>query len=252
MNYLYYFKNYQDEIIYVGRTANLKRRMKQHFTKGHLPKECYDEINTIMYTEVNDSKYDTEICETILINKYKPKYNTEKSWSESYDKTSYDLIALNFNELYIYFLNDEFNIVLKDFKYPCYDMQSNLKDRCLLLIDYNLGNLKHKVGLYNNLNSDIFKANRYLQTTLIDLHNIVKNNIKVEESNLDEPISDNGDLDLSYVAFDIELLNTMKLSSKIISLLIHCGYIFRITDDIYAIPLHTKNILKTINYNYLH
>lgn len=251
MNYIYFFKNYNNEIIYVGRTKDIKRRMKEHFVKGHLNKDCYNETDVIMYTEVNESKYDTEICETLLINKYKPKYNTEKIWNESYDKTSYELIELDFKPLYIYFLDDKFEVILKDFKYPCY-VVNNIKDKCINLINYNLGNLKHRNGIYRNLNKNIFRKHRYLTSVLIDLHKLVRKNILFEESNLDEPISDNGDLDLSYVVFDIKILEKLKLSVETLSLLIHCGYIFRINDEKYAIPLHTKNVLKTIEYKYLH
>ena len=42
--YVYIFKNYYDEIIYVGKTKNIKNRMKQHFTGGHLPEECYEQV----------------------------------------------------------------------------------------------------------------------------------------------------------------------------------------------------------------
>ncbi|WP_416389558.1 GIY-YIG nuclease family protein [Paeniclostridium hominis] len=33
-----------NKIIYVGKTNNLDRRFKQHFTKGHLPEECYRSV----------------------------------------------------------------------------------------------------------------------------------------------------------------------------------------------------------------
>ena len=59
MNYLYYFLDYNNTIIYIGKTGNIKRRMKEHFLQGHLPKECYDNVYQIMYACVNDSKYDT-------------------------------------------------------------------------------------------------------------------------------------------------------------------------------------------------
>ena len=82
MNYLYYFKNFNDEIIYAGETGHLRRRMEEHFTKGHLPADCYAQIDKVFIAETGESKHDTEICETLLINKYKPKYNKEKKFNE--------------------------------------------------------------------------------------------------------------------------------------------------------------------------
>ena len=76
MAYVYRFKDINDNIIYVGKTAQtLDKRIMQHFTKGHLPKECYKSIARIEY-----QKYKTEsdalVMETYYITKYNPKYNT--------------------------------------------------------------------------------------------------------------------------------------------------------------------------------
>ena len=251
MNYVYYFLNYDDEIIYVGRTNDIKRRMKEHFVKGHLDKSCYEEVNKIMFAKVNDSKYDTEICETLLINKYKPKYNKEKVFFENNKKTSYSLIDLNFKELTVYFLDNSFNLSLNDFKYPCYLSDLSNQDRCKNLIDYNLGNLKHRKGIYKNLNKDIYKENRYIYSTLIKIYEYIGKNICYEKSNIDEPINDNGELSLSYVTFNIDILNKLKLDIKTIALIIQCGFIFHITDSLYAVPIHTENVIKTFNKNFL-
>lgn len=251
MNYVYYFMNYDNEIIYVGRTNNIKRRMKEHFVKGHLESSCYKEVNLVMYAVVNDSKYDTEICETLLINKYKPKYNTEKKFLERADKSTYEIKDLDFKELNFYFLENDFYITLDNLKYPCYTESINIKERCLNLINFNIGNLKHKIGLYKNLNPDIYKNHRYIYNKIIEIYNFIKSDIYYDESNLDEPISDNGDLDLSYVAFNIDLLDKMNLDARTIALLLHCGFIFRINDILYGIPLHTKNVIKTFNKKYL-
>lgn len=251
MNYIYYFKNFQDEIIYVGRTNNIKRRMKEHFVNGHLLKECYNEVCTVMYSKVNDSKYDTEICETLMINKYKPKYNTEKVFNEQSNKTTFKLIDLNFEEIYIYFLDDKFCVDLNKPCYPWYSNYESIKDRCNYFMDYNLGNLKHRMGLYKNLTNNIYKDNRYIYDVIVTVYKKIKKNICYKESNLDEPISDNGDLELSYVSFNIKILDELNLSSKDLALLISAGFIFKVSNDIYAVPLHTKNVLNTINNNFL-
>ena len=69
------FFDINSNIIYVGKTSQtLDKRIGQHFTKGHLPKQCYSSIARIEY-----QKYKTEsdalIMETYYITKYNPKYN---------------------------------------------------------------------------------------------------------------------------------------------------------------------------------
>ena len=73
--YIYRFIDCDNNIIYIGKTSQaLDKRISQHFTKGHLPKECYSSIARIEY-----QKYKTEsdalIMETYYITKDNPKYN---------------------------------------------------------------------------------------------------------------------------------------------------------------------------------
>ena len=75
MAYVCRFINCDNNIIYIGKTSQtLDKRIGQHFTKGHLPKECYSSIARIEY-----QKYKTEsdalIMETYYITKCNPKYN---------------------------------------------------------------------------------------------------------------------------------------------------------------------------------
>jgi excinuclease UvrABC nuclease subunit len=74
--YVYRFKDINNNIIYVGKTAQtLDKMIMQHFTKGHLPKECHKSI-----ARIECQKYKTEsdslVMETYYITKYNPKYNT--------------------------------------------------------------------------------------------------------------------------------------------------------------------------------
>ena len=74
MAYVYRFIDLEGRVIYYGKTLDMQNRMKNHFTKGHLPKECYQSVAKIEY-----QKYKTEsdalIMETYYITKYSPKYN---------------------------------------------------------------------------------------------------------------------------------------------------------------------------------
>lgn len=75
--YVYRFLNQQNQVIYVGRTNNIIRRIRQqHFGKnGHLPKECYNETKTVEYAKVA-SQNDAILYELYYIEKYHPIYNT--------------------------------------------------------------------------------------------------------------------------------------------------------------------------------
>ena len=76
--FLYRFLDNKGNIIYIGRTNDIRRRMlKEHFTNNtHLPDECYLETEKVEYTEIiNESE---EVAyEAILINQHRPKFNTQ-------------------------------------------------------------------------------------------------------------------------------------------------------------------------------
>lgn len=75
MAYIYRFKDINDNVIYIGYTSQqLSERMNQHFSKGHLPKQCYSNVARIEYQKYK-TKADAQIMEVIYINKYKPLYN---------------------------------------------------------------------------------------------------------------------------------------------------------------------------------
>ena len=75
VSYCYRFKDINNNVIYVGKTVDINKRMTQHFGgKGHLDKDCYKSVAVIEY-----QKYKTEsdalIYEAYYITKYSPKYN---------------------------------------------------------------------------------------------------------------------------------------------------------------------------------
>ena len=76
MAYVYRFLDTAQNIIYVGRTININNRIKSHFARGHLPRECYDSVKVVEYMEVN-TEADSILVEQYFINKYHPKYNKQ-------------------------------------------------------------------------------------------------------------------------------------------------------------------------------
>lgn len=83
MAFTYRFKDIYDNIIYVGYTGQqMSERMNQHFTKGHLPKDCYSSVAKIEYIKWK-TKSDAQVMETYFINKYKPKYNKQNKRNDA-------------------------------------------------------------------------------------------------------------------------------------------------------------------------
>lgn len=81
--YVYRFIS-KDEIIYVGQTMDMNKRMHQHFygKQGHLEKECYRITNRIEYLELKN-KTEMNIAEIYFINKYNPKYNSVNKYEDT-------------------------------------------------------------------------------------------------------------------------------------------------------------------------
>ena len=49
-SFIYKFISYDGDIIYIGKTNDIKKRMKQHFGPyPHLPKECYEQVEKILF-----------------------------------------------------------------------------------------------------------------------------------------------------------------------------------------------------------
>ena len=245
MNYVYYFKNFNDEIIYVGKTGHLKRRMKDHFTKGHLPVDCYAQIDRIFIAETGESKYDTEICETLLINKYKPKYNKEKKFNEQSTKTNYTLMNLQFKEI---FYDYRTNTISKNkIRCRCFD-ERNEYNRAKFLLEDNLLLLDKKKDTLKYLMPSVLGKDDTLNC-IIKIYKNAINHIDVNYSILDESVTENDDLFDNYTAFNIKAIQESNLDIKTLLKIANYGFIFRINDDIYGIPLLRKKLLQKMVKN---
>lgn len=76
IRYIYKFIDINGNVIYIGKTNNLKTRISNHLsTKGHLPKKCYKEIYKIEFLIVSSDVL-MDIKELYYINLYKPKFNS--------------------------------------------------------------------------------------------------------------------------------------------------------------------------------
>lgn len=73
--YVYRFLDKSKKVIYVGQTHNIEERIINHIKSGHLPLECYEQVDEVEYLTVN-SKAEADIVEVYFINLYKPAYNS--------------------------------------------------------------------------------------------------------------------------------------------------------------------------------
>lgn len=101
----YRFLDELENVIYIGVAENIDRRLNTHFRgkQGHLGKKVYDQVARVEITKTGD--YPTALAlENVLINKYKPKYNT-KDKKHNIDSKVVDNLDLYYKlenwELYI-------------------------------------------------------------------------------------------------------------------------------------------------------
>lgn len=95
---VYLMKDSQNNIIYVGKSKNLKSRVGSYFTnsKSHSPKvlKLVKNIKDLEYI-VTDTEFDAFMLECKLIKEIKPHYNSQMK-----SPMSYAYIKINMNEKY--------------------------------------------------------------------------------------------------------------------------------------------------------
>lgn len=83
---IYKYLNAHNQIIYVGKAKNLKKRVSSYFTKKHdnfKTKKLVSEIHSIEFTQV-PSEQDAFLLENNLIKQYQPKYNLSLKDDKTY------------------------------------------------------------------------------------------------------------------------------------------------------------------------
>lgn len=134
MSYIYKFLDSEGATIYVGRTENIKNRMRTHFgnssSNGHLPKEAYKETASVWYSEVSNLNT-SRVYELYYISLLKPKYNTE------------------------FFSGGDIGIELPHLDFEMYDIFGEEKRQKTLEVETELAFFKHKIlsGLEKSLRS---------------------------------------------------------------------------------------------------
>lgn len=94
---VYLMKNSFNEIIYVGKAKNLKRRVRQYFQTRVRSAKIENMVKNIDYFEyiITDSEIEALLLESNLIKKYMPRYNTILK-----DDKQYPYIKISSNEKY--------------------------------------------------------------------------------------------------------------------------------------------------------
>lgn len=80
-HYIYRFLGERKELLYIGKTSNLKQRISGHLSGSHLTKDKRLAIKYIEYQEF-ENKVDMDIKEVYLIAKYKPPFNTVSKYKD--------------------------------------------------------------------------------------------------------------------------------------------------------------------------
>lgn len=116
MGHYVYKYVYNDEIIYIGKNdTDLYSRLKQHGKCGdNIPEEGWDEINNsnIFYCELPNSTM-SDVVESELIRRYKPKWNkakmsewsgldfVEPKWKKAFENNSNEILKEKEREISI-------------------------------------------------------------------------------------------------------------------------------------------------------
>ena len=153
---VYRFKNKENEIIYVGKTKDLKQRLRSHFGKqGHLPKKCYKEVRKVEFLTFEKESL-MGIKELYYISKFQPKYNTEGK------------------KEYLYFEALEQGDEWKECLYAKEFINETLSERELELLEENATLRQQIINLRENLTRKHFEEVEMLKRSYNEI-NEVKN-----------------------------------------------------------------------------
>ncbi len=94
---VYLMKNFEDEIIYVGKAKNLKNRVKSYFDDTPKTQKTYALVSNIDHFDyiLTNSELDAFSLENNLIKKHQPKYNILLK-----DDKTFPFLKIDLNEVY--------------------------------------------------------------------------------------------------------------------------------------------------------
>lgn len=247
---VYQFFNSQNEIIYVGKAKNLKKRVSSYFNKEHYEnnklKVLVLKIERIEYIVVQ-TESDALLLENNLIKKYNPRYNVllkdDKTYpwicikKEPFPRVFYTRNVINDGSKYfgpytsVYMVKIMLDLITK--LYPLRNCNLNLaaenikKSKYKPCLEYHIGNcLAPCIQLqteddYNksieNI-SKILKGN--IQEVILYLNNLM--NVSAAEFKFEEA---------QVIKEKIEILEKYKSKSTVVSASLNNVDVFNILDD---------------------
>lgn len=127
MKIIYFMKNDKNEIIYIGKTKNLNKRLYGHKLEKKKD-DWYSEVKSVEYVSYNNN-YIGDIMEIYYIGKYKPIHNIDYIYEESLsiDLSKYEKTKLRFNYEEVDFNLKEIDSFDKNFfkKFKIYEGKLN-------------------------------------------------------------------------------------------------------------------------------
>jgi len=262
----YLFKNSKDNVIYVGKAKNLKKRIRNYFKNNEFDSKTQ---TLLRYADsldfvVTDSEEEALILENTLIKKYQPKYNIKlkdaKSPSyllltkEEYPRLIIDrwkrgkgiffgpFLSAQERDYVLFFLRRTFLIrtCKKLLKKPCLRYHINLCDApCINLIsknDYNIKIEKIKMVL-----------NGKAKQLLIKLKTEMKK--YSDEQNYEKALKlRNETLAIEHLSQRQKMQREKKYNEDIINYIIKGDKVYLMLFNIYKGTLHNKNEYE-FNYN---
>ncbi len=156
MKKIYFMKNEKNEIIYIGKTKNLSKRLHSHKIEKK-KEDWYSEVKSIEYISY-DNNYMGDIMEIYYIGKHKPIYNVEYIYKEelSIDLSKYEKTKLKLNYQEIDFNLKEIDTFDKNYfkKFKIYegslnDIGKNRNSVCDSWFENQANIIKIKNNIYN-------------------------------------------------------------------------------------------------------
>ena len=146
--YVYRFSNSNGDLLYIGKTIDLKQRMQKHFTSGHLEEAVYKQVKEVEYIELS-SEVDQYMTEIYLINKFQPPFNSHHKFDSKVG------LSINYPTNWKPYYIDGYNMfTLQE------EVQSLENEKKLLSLE--MEDIRKRMNIYENLNKDIEKAQNKL------------------------------------------------------------------------------------------
>lgn len=246
MNYIYRFINYDDVVIYIGKTGNIKNRMRQHFTRGHLPPECYEQIARIEYAKVG-TEYNAEIYETFYIETYHPIFNTDKKYKEKSDDIRVEMPKIKWEPLY--FERCDTGILFHEPNIPLLYLNPGLRhfEQIKEVMSMNLRVIKYHPYLLAHSRLLQKVLGEKTEGALLQLYTYVSGTVSVLDSDLNEILGGTVDEQIlsNYIAFQ---LDTKRDVPQCFGPLLACGFIQYQYKDIFSVPILAMCTLKKLDF----